>query len=157
MVILYLLMRRLPHISLLLSRMSWLWPIRRVSICRLLGIHIGPLSSGFFHYINLTITHGVHLQITSSGILFVFSDADWVGSPDDRWSTGGYAILHEPMWIAKSEYKTLVNANVELLWVQSLLQELGICSVRPHVLWCDNIGVGYIRKFPHNLIHESNK
>jgi hypothetical protein len=40
----------------------------------------------------------------------------------------------------ESKYKALANATAELIWLQSLLQELGISQERPPVMWCDNIG-----------------
>jgi hypothetical protein len=43
-----------------------------------------------------------------------------------------------------SEYKDFANATAELVWIQSLLQELGIKQARPPVLWCDNTGVTYL-------------
>jgi hypothetical protein len=44
----------------------------------------------------------------------------------------------------ESEYKALSNATAKLIWVQSLLQELGISQAKPPVLQCDNIGVTYL-------------
>ena len=35
-------------------------------------------------YVRLTASFGLHLRPTTSGVLSTFSDADWVGSPDDR-------------------------------------------------------------------------
>lgn len=44
----------------------------------------------------------------------------------------------------ESEYKALTNTTVKLLWIQSLLKELGISFVTKLILWCDDIGVIYM-------------
>jgi histone deacetylase 1/2 len=55
----------------------------------------------------------------------------------------------------ESEYKALANAIAELIWVQSLLQQLGVSQQRPPVLWCDNIGATYLSSNP--LFHARTK
>ena len=44
----------------------------------------------------------------------------------------------------EAEYKALANATAEVIWVQSLLTELGISHPKAVVLWCDNIGATYL-------------
>jgi hypothetical protein len=48
----------------------------------------------------------------------------------------------------EAEYKVVVNATAELIWVHSLLKEFGISQDRPPVLWCDNIGATYLSSNP---------
>ena len=48
----------------------------------------------------------------------------------------------------ESEYKSLANATAEIIWVQSLLHELGFISDCPPVLWCDNLGATYLSSNP---------
>jgi hypothetical protein len=46
------------------------------------------------------------------------------------------------------EYKALANATVEIIWVQSVLQELGIRQTTKALLWCDNLGATYLSANP---------
>jgi hypothetical protein len=48
----------------------------------------------------------------------------------------------------ESEYTALANATTEVIWLQSLLKELGVFQPRAPVLWCDNIGVVYLTANP---------
>jgi hypothetical protein len=40
----------------------------------------------------------------------------------------------------EAEYRAVVNATIELIWVQYFLIEFGISQDHPPVLWCQNIG-----------------
>ena len=110
------------------------------------------------------MTSGLGLRIgkTSSTLLSAFSDADWAGDVDDRRSTGGFAIFFGSnliSWSARkqptvsrssteAEYKSMANATAELVWVQSLLGELGVSVAQVPCLWCDNLGATYLAANP---------
>ncbi|PKI72945.1 hypothetical protein CRG98_006645 [Punica granatum] len=44
----------------------------------------------------------------------------------------------------ETEYESLANVTVEILWLQFLLRELGISLCHPLTLWCDNISAIYL-------------
>jgi hypothetical protein len=95
-------------------------------------------------------------------LLSGFSDADWAGCPDDRCSTGGHAVFLGGNLVAwssrkqptvsrsstEAEYKSVANATAEIIWIQGLLQELGIYLSRAPTLWCDNLGATYLSLNP---------
>jgi histone deacetylase 1/2 len=113
-------------------------------------------------YLRDTISLGLRLSKSSSTIVSAFSDADWAGCPDDRRSTGGFAVYvgtNLVLWNARkqatvsrssteAEYKSLANATAEVMWVQTLLRELGVSQSKAAVLWCDNIGATYLSANP---------
>lgn len=109
-----------------------------------------------------TVKLGLKIEKSPSSVVSAFSDADWAGYLDDRRSTGGFAVFLGSNLISRNarkqatvsrssteaEYKALVNATAEVMWVRKLLEELGIPHPKPSQLWCDNIGATYLSVNP---------
>jgi histone deacetylase 1/2 len=113
-------------------------------------------------YVKDTINVGLTFVRDKSSLISAFSDADWAGCLDDRRSTGGFAVFFGSnliSWSAKkqatvsrssteAEYKSVANATAEVIWMQSLLGELGVKTTQPPCLWCDNLGATYLSANP---------
>jgi histone deacetylase 1/2 len=113
-------------------------------------------------YLKNTITTGLTFTKSMSTLISAFSDADWAGCIDDRRSTGGFAVFFGSnliSWSArkqptvsrsstKAEYKALANATAEVIWIQTILKELGIKTSKVPCLWCDNMGATYLSANP---------
>jgi len=113
-------------------------------------------------YIRSSMSLGLRITKSSSRLVSGFTDADWAGCVDDRRSTGGFAIFFGSnlvSWSARkqatvsrssteSEYKSMANATAEIMWIQSLLKELGVRSSPTARLWCDNLGATYLSANP---------
>jgi histone deacetylase 1/2 len=120
-------------------------------------------------YLQGTITHGLRISKSDSMLVSAFSYADWAGCPDDRKSTGGFAVFvgsNLVSWTARkqptvsrssteAEYKALANATAEVIWVHNLLTELGISHPKSASLWCDNLGATYLSANP--IFHARTK
>lgn len=113
-------------------------------------------------YLQGTCSFGLKIRRSPSTLVSAFSDADWAGCPDDRRSTGGFAVFlgsNLISWTARkqatvsrssteAEYKAIANVVAEVMWVQKLLHELRIPHPQSARLWCDNIGATYMTANP---------
>ncbi|XP_031116683.1 uncharacterized protein LOC116020343 [Ipomoea triloba] len=109
-------------------------------------------------YVKGTLHYGLHVTKSLSSELHAFLDSDWVGNPDDRKSTSGFAVyfgnnlVSWSCWkqrtVARSstevEYKALADVTAEVTWLVSLLKEIGMLVRSVPRLWCDNLGATYL-------------
>lgn len=48
----------------------------------------------------------------------------------------------------EAEYKAMANATAEVMWIQTLLDELKVACPRVARLWCDNMGAKHLSSNP---------
>ncbi|KAJ9695793.1 hypothetical protein PVL29_010991 [Vitis rotundifolia] len=89
-------------------------------------------------YLRGTMQDGLLLSPSSNLTIEGFTDADWGAHLDDRHSSSGYL----------SEYRGLVFATAEIVWMQALLQELCVPLSEIPLLWYDNISAYHMAKNP---------
>jgi histone deacetylase 1/2 len=91
-------------------------------------------------YLQHTIGMELRIHKSPSILASAFSDVDGAGCSDDRRSTDGFAVFlgsNMISWTARrqatisrssteAEYMSLANATAEVVWVQTLLKELGV-------------------------------
>ena len=113
-------------------------------------------------YIHGTLHLGLLLRPSTQSDLLVYSDADWVGCPDTRKSTSGYAVFlgdNLVSWSSKRqnavsrssaevEYRAVANAVAEVSWLRQLLVELHVPLRRTALVYCDNISIVYMSSNP---------
>jgi hypothetical protein len=112
---------------------------------------------------------GLKIVKNNSLLVSAFADANWACCLDDRRSTGGYAVFlgnnivswsarKQPMVSRSSieaEYKAITNVTSEVMWIQTLLYEIGISTPKQARLGCDNLVAKYLAS---NLVfHERVK
>ncbi|CAO2838095.1 unnamed protein product [Amaranthus hypochondriacus] len=120
-------------------------------------------------YLSATLGQGILLSATDQLTLQAYSDSDWGACLDTRRSISCFVLLlgRSPIsWKSKkqatvskssseAEYRSMANASSEVVWVVRLLEELGLTSLRPVTLHCDNMSALHIAQNP--VFHERTK
>ena len=100
-----------------------------------------------------------------------FTDADLIGSKEDRRSISGYCVFvggtlvswksKKQSFVSQSsaeyEYRVMTQSTCEIMWLRlhQLLAEVGIKTLVPTKLWCDNQAAIHIASNP--VFHEQTK
>jgi len=112
---------------------------------------------------------GLFYRAGCSSSLSCFTDADFAGSLTDRRSTTGFCVFHGEHLIswrskkqhivsrssAESEYRAMAHGVTELVWLRSLLDELGQPLASGSTLYCDNKSAILLTQ--DSVLHERTK
>lgn len=107
-------------------------------------------------YLKSTLIHGLFLSKHTNLTIHAYFDVNWAGYLDNRRSMGEYCIFlgqHHVSWSSKNkknkqivarsspkaEYKSLANTTLEIIWVQTLIWELGFSLFLAPIIWYDNL------------------
>ncbi|KAK4377274.1 hypothetical protein RND71_003570 [Anisodus tanguticus] len=113
-------------------------------------------------YIQGTLDYGLHLYPSSTSTFVFYTDAEWGGFPDTRWSTSGYCMFlgnNLVSWSAKrqatlsrssaeAEYRRVANVVSESCWLHNFLLELHCPIQKATLVYCDNISAIYLSGNP---------
>ncbi|KAG7549162.1 Retrotransposon Copia-like N-terminal [Arabidopsis thaliana x Arabidopsis arenosa] len=112
---------------------------------------------------------GVFYSANSTLTLRGFADADWSNCPETSRSISGYCVFLGDSLIswkskkqdivsrssAEAEYRSMANATCELIWLNSMLEDLHVPLADTIVLYCDNEAALHIAK--NSVYHERTK
>jgi hypothetical protein len=114
------------------------------------------------HYLRGSLDFGLLLRCSASSELTVYTDADWAGCPNTRWSTPGDVVFlsnNLVSWSSKhqnvvscssaeAEYWAVTNGVAEACWLWQLLQELHAPLMKNTLGYCDNVSAVYLSTNP---------
>ena len=104
------------------------------------------------NFVQETRIHGIFYKAKSDLDLIRFTDRDWAGDNKDKNSTSGYVFMltkgpiicsskkHSAIALSsiEAEYRGVVNAIPQCLWLQGLLGECGFGSEYSNTIYCDS-------------------
>eukprot|EP00253_Pinus_taeda_P003957 PITA_03957 len=122
-----------------------------------------------FKYLQGTQNYGLSYPRDTDLKLHAYTDADWVGSVDDRKSTSGGAFFMGSRLIswfskkqssialstAEAEYVAAASCCTQLLWMMQTLQDFQITCTPPISILCDNTSSISISNNP--VMHSKTK
>eukprot|EP00253_Pinus_taeda_P026148 PITA_26148 len=122
-----------------------------------------------FKYLQGTQNYGLWYRRDTYLTLHAYTDADWVGSMDDRKSTSCGAFFMGSKLVswfskkqslialstAKAEYVAAASCCTQLLWMMQTLQDFQITCTSPISILCDNTSPINISENP--VMHSKTK
>ncbi|XP_049936538.1 secreted RxLR effector protein 161-like [Nymphaea colorata] len=132
------------------------------------SVHIGA-AMRIVRYVKSTINKGLFLSSSSLLELVAYTDADWGGDPNNRHSTTGFCVFLGDSLISwrckkqnkvslsstEAEYRAMATTTMEIVWLKSLLKDMGIHIKDPVKLCCENKSAIYIAS--NHTFHERTK
>ena len=120
-------------------------------------------------YLKGSVGRGILMRNHGSHHIMAYTDADWAGNALDRKSTTGFCTFvggNLVTWKSKkqtviawssaeAEYRAMAATACELIWLKSLLTDLGYINNDPMSLFCDNQAAMHIASNP--VFHERTK
>ncbi|KAL6311622.1 hypothetical protein AAG906_027411 [Vitis piasezkii] len=107
-----------------------------------------PLSNAKQYRQVASVGFGLFFSKHSTLDLQCFTDSDW-GVYLGKILFHGLQRNNQPLpGLPPSEYRALANSTAKIMWLRSLLFELGLSSSNPATLWCDNVGAIYVCSNP---------
>ncbi|XP_062075615.1 uncharacterized mitochondrial protein AtMg00810-like [Humulus lupulus] len=131
------------------------------------------------HYIKTTPGRGLYYPTSKDFItttpwpldtsIKVLCDVDWAACPDTQRSISGFCVFFNNSLVswkskkqhtisrssAEAEYRSMANATSEVIWLLSLLKELGFPQTKLVLLYCDSQAALHISSNP--VFHERTK
>src|SRR5579862_2258849 len=115
-----------------------------------------------FRFLKGTMELGLWYPKGKSFTLVAYSDADWAGCIDDRKSTSGGAFYLGERLVAwhikkqdsvslsttEAEYIAAATCYTQVLWMRQMLSDLGVPTMDPTPILCDNTSAIHISKNP---------
>ena len=122
-----------------------------------------------FRYLKGTLEFGLWYERSNDFTLYAYTDANWVGSMDDRKSANGGAFFlggRLVTWLSKKqdctsqsivkvEYVTIENNCNQVVWMKEMLKDIRIEFSEPVVIHCDNTSIVNMSKNP--VLHSKTK
>jgi len=122
-----------------------------------------------FKYLQRTQKYGLWYPRDTDLTLHAYTDAEWVGTLDDRKSTSGGSFFMSSRlvsWFSKkqslialstieAEYVVVASCCTQLLWMMQTLQDFQITCTPPISILCDNTSAINISKNP--VMHSKTK